>query len=58
MALRDPSDKQRAKPLLSSLHILEGQVDALLAQQIPDVMKRQREPDAEHYRQADDLGRG
>ena len=33
-------------------------VDAPLVQQILDVPERQREPDIQHHRQADDLGAG
>ena len=52
----DLGGKHRAKPVPPIPHGLMADLDAAFMQKILDVSKRQREPDVEHHRQADDLG--
>ena len=47
-----------AEPVPPETHSLVAYLDATLAQKIPDIPERQREPDLEHHCQADDLRAG
>ncbi len=51
----DLSSEHRAKPLPPLTNGLVADLDTTLVEEVLDVSKRQREPDVEHHRQADDL---
>lgn len=51
----DMGSKHLTEPVPPEPHGLMADLDAAFMQQIFDVSKRQREPDGEHHRQADDL---
>ena len=54
----DLGGKHRAEPLPPEPHRLVADLDASLVREILHISKRQREPDVEHHRQANDLRAG
>ena len=52
-------DENTESPMPSAeTHGFMAQVDSAFEKQVLDIAQRQREPHIQHYRQADDLGRG
>ena len=57
-ALLDLTGEHRAKPMPPKSNSFVADIDAALVKQILDVSQREREPNVEHHREADDLGAG